>query len=48
MKSESTDEAVLRCVGDQVWERFAVKLSDYELASNTLAFLDYYRRQSEH
>jgi glyoxylase-like metal-dependent hydrolase (beta-lactamase superfamily II) len=47
MKSESTDEAILRYVGEQVWERFSVKLSDYELASNSLAFMDYYRRQPE-
>lgn len=46
MAGETTEERVLRHVGEQVRERFGVKLSDYELASNTLAFMDYYRRQA--
>jgi glyoxylase-like metal-dependent hydrolase (beta-lactamase superfamily II) len=44
MAGEATEEAVLSQLGKQVRERFGVTLSDYELASNALAFMDYYRR----
>lgn len=44
---ETTEEGVLRRVGAQIMERFGVRLSDYELASNTRAFVDYYQRMSE-
>jgi len=46
MAGETSEEEVLSQVGKQVHERFGVTLSDYELASNTLAFMDYYQRQS--
>ena len=46
MVGETTEEVVLRRVGDQVRKRFGVKLDDYELASNTRAFVDYYQRKS--
>ena len=43
---ETTEEEVLGRVAKEVLERFGVKLSDYELASNTRAFVDYYSRGS--
>jgi len=46
MSDETTDDGMLRRVGEQVQMRFGVKLDDYELASNTRAFVDYYRRKS--
>ena len=46
MAGETSEEEVLSQVGKQVHERFGVTLSDYELASNTLAFMDYCQRQS--
>lgn len=46
MASETTEEAMLSRVGELVWQRFGVRLGDYELASNTHAFMDYYRRRS--
>ncbi|OGO40339.1 MAG: hypothetical protein A2147_02405 [Chloroflexi bacterium RBG_16_57_8] len=44
--NEATEEGVLRYVAKEVLERFGVRLSDYELASNTRAFVDYYRRRA--
>ena len=46
MAREKTEEGRLRYVGEQVSKRFGVRLSEYELASNTNAFVDYYRRTS--
>jgi glyoxylase-like metal-dependent hydrolase (beta-lactamase superfamily II) len=46
MADETTEETVLHRVGEQVRMRFGVKLDDYELASNTHAFVDYYQRKS--
>ncbi len=46
MAREETEAGLLRYVGERVKERFGVRLSDYELTSNTLAFVDYYRRSS--
>ena len=46
MAAATTEELVLSHVGKEVLKRFGVKFSDYELASNTLAFMDYYRRQA--
>jgi glyoxylase-like metal-dependent hydrolase (beta-lactamase superfamily II) len=46
MADETTEETVLRRVSEQVRMRFGVKLDDYELASNTQAFVDYYQRKS--
>ena len=46
MSDETTDDGMLRRVGELVQKRFGVKLDDYELASNTRAFVDYYRRKS--
>jgi glyoxylase-like metal-dependent hydrolase (beta-lactamase superfamily II) len=45
MAGEPTEDELLRRVGEQVRKRFGVKLDDYELASNTHAFVDYYRRR---
>jgi len=46
MGDETSADEVLRRVGEQTWKRFGVKLSDYELASNTLAFVDYFRKST--
>jgi glyoxylase-like metal-dependent hydrolase (beta-lactamase superfamily II) len=46
MAGDTTEETVLRRVGEQVQKRFGVKLDDYELASNAHAFVDYYQRRS--
>jgi glyoxylase-like metal-dependent hydrolase (beta-lactamase superfamily II) len=46
MAGETAEEEMLHRVGEQVRKRFGVKLDDYELASNTHAFVDYYRRKS--
>jgi glyoxylase-like metal-dependent hydrolase (beta-lactamase superfamily II) len=47
MADGATEEEVLQRVGERVWKRFGVRLDDYELASNTRAFMDYYRREPE-
>ena len=47
MAGEKTEEGRLRYVGEQVERRLGVKLSDYELSSNTHAFVDYYQRSAD-
>ncbi len=45
LKTEKTEEAVIRSVGEYIRSRFGVELEEYELQSNVSGYIHYFRRK---
>ena len=44
LKTE-TEEAVIRNVGDYVWDRFGARLEEFQLAANVRGFIHYFKKK---
>ena len=45
LKTEKTEEAAIRHVGEYIRTRFGVRLEEYELASNVKGYIHYFKRK---
>ena len=47
LKTQENEEAIIRNVGDYIWNRFGVRLDEWELVSNVKGYIHYFRKQQD-
>ena len=45
LKVEKTEEAVVRSIGEFIWNRFGARLTEYDLTSNVMGYIHYFKRK---
>ncbi len=45
LKAKSSEEAVIRTIGDYIERRFGVRLDEYDLASNVMGYIHYFEKK---
>ena len=45
LKTQKTEEAIIRNTGDYIWSRFGARLHDWDLASNVNGYIHYFRKK---
>jgi glyoxylase-like metal-dependent hydrolase (beta-lactamase superfamily II) len=44
-KSEKTEEAVIRKIGEYIWSRFGARLGEYDLTANVRGYIHYFKKK---